>query len=115
MNDESISIKELPKIPLPWLKHWERPVPKHFIMASTPSVNLLNIKVETQMTDMAEIKGLTALLDSGATGLFIDNNFAVNEKLTIHSLSCPAPVYNVDGTPNEGGAIWNIVDIILQF
>ena len=67
------------------------------------------------MTDTAEVKGLTALLDSGATSLFIDNDFAVNEKLTMCSLSHPAPVYNVDGTPNEGGAIQNIVDIILQF
>ena len=83
-------------------------------MASTPSVNLLNLKVEIQMTDTAEVKGLTALLDSGATGLFIDNDFAVNEKLTMRSLSHPAPVYNMGGTPNEG-AIWNIVNVILRF
>ena len=85
---------------------------KHFVMASTPSADSLNLKVEIQTTDTAEVKGLTALLDSGATGLFIDNDFAVNEKLTMHSLSHPTPVYNVDGTPN-GGAIWNIVDVIL--
>ena len=62
---------------------------------------------------MAEVKGLTALLDSGGTDLFIDNDYAVNEKLTMHSLSRPAPVYNVDGTPNEGGAIQNVVNVIL--
>ena len=113
VNDEDISTGKLPKIPLPWLKHWERVLPKHFVMASTPSVNLLNLKVEIQTTDRAEVKGLTALLDSGVTGLFIDNDFAVNEKLTMHSLSLPPPVYNVHGTPNKGGTIWNIVDVIL--
>ena len=113
VNDEDISTKELLKFPLPQLKHWERALPKHFVMASTPSVNSLNIKAEIQATDMAEVKGLTVLLDTGATGLFIDNDFAVNEKLTMHSLSHPATVYNVDGTPNEGGAIQNIVNVIL--
>ena len=113
VNDEDTSIKEFLKTPPPQLKHWERALLKHFVMASTPPANSLNLKVEIQTTDTAEVKGLTALLDSGATGLFIDNDFAVNEKLTMRSLSCPAPVYNVDGTPNEGGAIRNVVDVIL--
>ena len=108
VNDEDISIEKLLKIPLPWPKHWERALLKHFVMTSTPSVNSLNLKVEIQMTDTAEVKGLFALLDNG-------NDFAVSEKLTMHSLSHPAPVYNVEGTPNEGGALWNIVDIILRF
>ena len=55
------------------------------------------------------------LLNSGMTSLFIDNDVAVNEKLTMHSLLHPAPVYNMDGMPIEGGAIWNIVNVILRF
>jgi hypothetical protein len=35
------------------------------------------------MTDTAEVKGVTALLDSGATGLFINRDFALAEKLTM--------------------------------
>ena len=112
-NDEDTSIKEFQKTPPPRLKHWERALPKHFVMASPPSANSLNLKIEIQTTDTAEVKGLIALLDSDATSLFIDNDFAMNEKLTMRSLSHPTPVYNVDGAPNEGGAIWNVVDIIL--
>jgi Retroviral aspartyl protease len=67
------------------------------------------------MTNTAEMKGVTALLDSGVTGLFIDRHFALAEKLTMRSLTRPAPVYNVDGTPNEGGAIREVIDVILQF
>jgi hypothetical protein len=61
--------------------------------------------VEIQATDTAEVKGVTALLDSGVTGLFIDHDFTLAERLTMRSLTRPAHVYNVDGTPNEGGAI----------
>jgi hypothetical protein len=67
------------------------------------------------MTDTMEVKGVTALLDSGATDLFIDCDFTLAEKLTMQSLTLPAPVYNVDGTPNEGGEICEVVDVILQF
>ena len=67
------------------------------------------------MTNTAEVKGVTALLDSGAMGLFIDSDFALAEKLTLRPLTRPAPMYNVDGTPNEGGAIHNVVDVILRF
>jgi hypothetical protein len=43
------------------------------------------------------------------TGLFIDHDFALAEKLTMRSLTRP------DGTPNEGGAIREVVDVILRF
>jgi hypothetical protein len=68
---------------LPRLKQWERNLPKHFIVAASPSPNSLNLKVEIQMTDTAEVKGVTTLLDSGATGLFINRDFALAEKLTM--------------------------------
>src|SRR3979490_2117360 len=99
----------------PQLKHWEQALPKHYVVASTPSLNSLSLKVEIQTTDTAEVKGVTALLDSGATGLFIDQGFATAKKLTMRPLTLPAPVCNIDGTPNEGGAIQNVVNVILRF
>ncbi|KAF8231574.1 hypothetical protein L208DRAFT_1276521, partial [Tricholoma matsutake] len=44
-------------------------------------------------------------LCAGATGLFIDAPLTQQHCLNTHSLSCPIPVYNVDGSPNEAGAI----------
>jgi hypothetical protein len=61
------------------------------------------------------VKGVTELLDSDGTGLLINRDFALAEKLTMRSLTRPSPVYNVDGTPNEGGVICEVVDVILQF
>jgi gag-polyprotein putative aspartyl protease len=43
------------------------------------------------------------LIDSGAGGLFIDQNFAKN--LDINYLDEPVKAYNVDGTENKRGTI----------
>ncbi|KAG2119662.1 uncharacterized protein F5147DRAFT_564018, partial [Suillus discolor] len=48
---------------------------------------------------------LKALLDSGATGCYIDEGFARAKGLTLESLPRPIPVYNADGSHNEGGPI----------
>ena len=46
-----------------------------------------------------------ALLDSGAEGIIIDQDFATRNKLTLRTLVTPLPVKNVDGTPNKRGAV----------
>ena len=45
------------------------------------------------------------LVDSGAGGVFIDQNFARRKKLPLKKLDKPLPVFNVDGTPNKKGTI----------
>ena len=114
-NRQDTSPKEFPKSPTTRMKRWERRLLKTYVVAANPSPNSLHLKVGIQTTDTAEVKGVTALLDSGATGLFIDSNFVAAEKLTTRSPTCPAPVYNVDGTPNEAGSIRSVVDLILSF
>src|SRR5882757_10574515 len=42
-----------------------------------------------------------ALLDSGAEGIIIDQDFATKNKLTLRTLVKPLPVKNVDGTFNK--------------
>jgi hypothetical protein len=46
-----------------------------------------------------------ALLDSGAEGIIIDEDFAQQNKLTLRTLVNPLPVKNVDGTLNKRGSI----------
>ena len=46
-----------------------------------------------------------ALLDSRATGLFMDTTFAREKGFKIEKLKNPLLVRNVDGTVNVGGAI----------
>jgi len=50
-------------------------IPKHYVLAATPSERLLNLDIAIQTTDTGEVHAVSALLNSGATGLFIDPKF----------------------------------------
>ena len=56
-----------------------------------------------------------AMVDTGATGDFIDQDFVTPEKLPTCKLSQPIPVYNVDRTLNEAGSIHKVVDVIMTY
>jgi len=55
-----------------------------------------------------------ALLDSGAEGEFIDQNYARSIGIEQKELSEPIKVLNVDGTRNKRGTITHYVDVDLQ-
>ena len=46
-----------------------------------------------------------ALLDSGATGVFMDRKFAERNGIAMQKLDKPIRVYNVNRTLNQGGLI----------
>ena len=54
------------------------------------------------------------LIDSGATGNFADETFVDTNEITKSRLASPIPVWNADGTENQGGPIENYIDIWLQ-
>jgi len=56
-----------------------------------------------------------ALLDSGATGLFMDMTFAKEKGFKMEKLKKPLLVRNVDGTVNAGGAITHQVKCNMFF
>jgi len=55
------------------------------------------------------------LLDSGATGLFLDTGFVKYHNLNTRKLPKAIPVYNVDGTLNKSGSIHKEVDLIMIY
>ena len=57
----------------------------------------------------------SALLDSGATGMFVNRVFVQKHKLETRPLPNPIPVHNIDGTPNENGSITEEVKVILRY
>jgi len=63
----------------------------------------LNIGIEK--IDMHEGVMIKALLDSGATGMFMDRQMAARHGFKLQKLKRPLIVKNVDGTVNSGGAI----------
>ncbi|GLB35238.1 putative retrotransposable element tf2 155 kda protein type 1-like [Lyophyllum shimeji] len=97
------------------LPRWEKRLPRSFTLAATPSRNSLILGVEVETTDTQEILGLQALLDSGASGLFLHIRFVREHGITTRTLSRPIPVKNVDGTANATGAITEVVDLVLRY
>ena len=63
----------------------------------------LNIGVEK--VDTHEGIMVKALLDSGATGMFMDKRMAAKHGFRLQKLERPIVVRNVDGTNNSAGAI----------
>jgi Retroviral aspartyl protease len=65
---------------------------------------------ETENSKTVETLGL---IDSGAGGKFIDQNYAKNAGFTIQKLKEPITARNVDGTENKRGKITSFVDLEL--
>ena len=72
----------------------------------------LNVMITTMDThDSITVK---ALLDSGATGMFIDREFVHKSGLKTRVLPYPIKVYNVDGTLNQGGSITEEIMLMMS-
>ena len=74
-----------------------------------------HIKVQIRTLDTHAQHDVQALLDSGATGLFLSTSFVRRNNLNTRKLPKAIPVYNVDGTQNQGGSITEEVDVIMTY
>ena len=92
------SHENAPSAPRTHKTRWERRLPSKYIIAATPTPKSLSLKVEIQTTDTGQTHGLSALIDCGVTGSFIDSSFVATNQLTACKLRDPIPVFNVDGT-----------------
>jgi hypothetical protein len=93
---------------------WERRLPDRYVIAAT-SDNSIHIQVEIETTTTCVKRSTSALIDSGATGLFMDTEYARANDIPTRSLSRPIPVFNVDGTANEAGSIDAVAEVILRY
>ena len=73
------------------------------------------LKVGLEKLESHEGVAVKALLDSGATGLFMDITFAKEKGFKMEKLKKPLLVRNVDGTMNAGGAIMHQVECNMFF
>jgi hypothetical protein len=110
------SLSPTPPCPCsPPKKKWEKCLPKQYVIAASPSPNSLDLDIEIETTDTGIKRAVKALVDCGATGQFMDKNWARSNKITTCPLPHPIPMYNVDGTPNEAGRIDEIADVVLCY
>src|SRR6266511_2167599 len=80
-----------------------------------PGPNCIMLLIHLKTMDTMEEASSEAMVNTGAMGDFIDQDFVRNAKLLTHKLLQPIPVYNVDGTPNKAGSIHKVVDIITPY
>ena len=71
--------------------------------------------MEIRTTDTKELHSVKALLDSGATGSFIDRDFVCLKGINTWTLSRNILVFNVDSSPNEARQISEVVDVLLRY
>ena len=57
---------------------------------------------------------VAAMVDSGATSLFIDRKFVNQHKMLLESLEQPITLYNIDESLNEAGSITHKVRLLLN-
>ena len=90
-------------------------------MPASPTLSIYSVQAATVMNKNSLFLEVTlegkknvetiALIDSGAGGKFIDQNFAKKEQLETKDLEKPLVVYNVDGTLNKTGTIRKYVEL----
>jgi hypothetical protein len=79
------------------------------------SKNLLKLDVEIETTDMSVKHRTNALVNSGATGLFMDSGYVCANAINTCQLSSPIPVFNIDSSANEVGEIREVAEVILRY
>ena len=75
---------------------------------------MLPVQITSDNEPEIKIADLEALLDSGASGKFIDEDYATDLHVEKKDLRKPIKVYNVDGTLNKQGTITQYVELYLK-
>ncbi len=75
----------------------------------------VTVKIGLKQEEKEEEVVIEALLDSGATGLVMSEEFARRHKFKRTKLERPLYVRNVDGTLNYVGPIVDIVEVEIFF
>jgi Retroviral aspartyl protease len=65
----------------------------------------VDILISGESLEHKKIVETTTLLETGAEGKFIDQNFIWNQKIETKELKYPIEVFNVNGTPKKWGTI----------
>ena len=61
--------------------------------------------INTQLKHKRGNTEAKVLIDSGAEGILIDERFCHENGIKLKKIRTPIPVFNVDGSANEGGFI----------
>ncbi len=94
-----------------WLEELRQP--KRYISALSGRGKDLTIDVQIETPKNVANITTTALVDSGCTSSAINRAFVKRHNIPTHATAAPIPVYNADGTRNQGGSITQYAEILL--
>ncbi len=94
-----------------WLEELRQP--KRYISALSGKGKDLTINVQIETPKNIANIATTALVDSGCTNSAINRDFVKRHNIPTHATAAPIPVYNADGTRNQGGSITQYAEILL--
>jgi len=101
---------------LPQRLKWKKRLAKQLSTNTLDACGMsIILPIEISTTNTSEVHSIKMLLDSRATGSFIDKDFVHTKGISTQSISYPIPVYNMDGSSNEAGQISKVVDIVLHY
>ena len=116
---ETIKVVQTPKtLPPPQRRpKWVKQLPKGFVISALDGTEKPRQSVSLNIELVADGKTLSvqALLDSGATGMFVDREYVKANQLTTRALPGPIPVRNVDRTLNDAGSITEVAKMVLKY
>jgi hypothetical protein len=92
---------------------WEHQLPGKYVVTSSPGLMSLSVNIEIEVTDTMVKWCTQALADCGATGYFIDIEWAKLNNIHTCPLTNMIPMYNVNSSGNEARMITEIANIIL--
>ncbi len=94
-----------------WLEELRQP--RRYISALSGKGKDLTINVQIETLENITKIATTALVDSGCTSSAINRAFVKKHNILTHATTAPIPVYNADGTRNQGGSITQYAEIRL--
>ncbi len=94
-----------------WLEELRQP--RRYISALSGKGKDLTINVQIETLEKRTKVTTTALVDSGCTSSAINRAFVKKHNIPTHATAVPIPVYNADGTHNQGGSITQYAEIRL--
>ena len=78
------------------------------------TINKNSLSIPLKIKTESEIVETQALLDSGAGGKFIDQNYTKTLHLPLKTLEKPIPANDVDGTLNKKGTIKHYISLEME-
>jgi len=82
----------------------------HSVLVAKVDNKSISIPIALEQSEQETVE-TSALIDSGAGGQFINQNFVQKHQLPTRNLEQPITAYNVDGTLNKKGTISKYVEI----